>query len=208
MFKNRREAGYMLAEELAKNEIEFDVVLAIPRGGVVVGEIIATRFNKPLDVVMARKIGSPNWEEFAVGAVTPDGHILVHDRVKGMMDGDTDTVTRLAERVRRNIVEWLKVFRGTRPPLDLKEKRVLLVDDGIATGFTVKAAVDYILRSEAREVIIAVPVSSPGAYSHLIGEVKEVVALAVPQEFYAVGQYYDDFRSVEDQEVVEILKRC
>lgn len=208
MFKNRREAGYLLAKELEKRETEFDIVLAIPRGGVVVGEIIATWFNKPLDVVMARKIGSPNWEEFAVGAVTPDGHVLVHDRVKGLMDRDADTVNRLAESVRRNIVERLRLFRGARSPLDLKGKGVLLVDDGIATGFTVKAAVDYLLRIEAREVIIAVPVSSPGAYSGLRGEVKEVVVLEVPPEFYAVGQFYEDFRSVEDQEVMDILKRC
>lgn len=208
MFKNRREAGYLLAQALENQQVQFDVVLGVPRGGVVVAEEIADYFDCLLDVVMARKVASPNWEEYAVGAVTPDGEILIHDRVRQLIDTDMSVLNRLAEGVRRDINERLAFFRSQRQPVDLKGKRVLLTDDGIATGHTLKAAVRYLNRQDTAGVIIAVPVSSPSAYLDLAEVVDQMIVLEVPDNFYAVGQYYEDFHTVEDQEVIEILKRC
>jgi len=207
MFKDRREAGYLLAQALEKQEVDFDVVLGVPRGGVVVAEAVASYFDRVLDVVLARKFGSPNWEEYAVGAVAPDGEILIHERVRELINTDMVVVTRLAEKVRDDINERLDYFRSQRPPVDIKGKRVLLTDDGIATGFTLKAAVRYLNRQDTAGVIIAVPVSSRNAYLDLAEVVDQIVVLEQPDNFYAVSQFYEDFATVEDNEVVEILKR-
>lgn len=207
MFKDRREAGYLLAQALEKQEVDFDVVLGVPRGGVVVAEAVASYFDRVLDVVLARKFGSPNWEEYAVGAVAPDGEILIHERVRELINTDMVVVTCLAEKVRDDINERLDYFRSQRPPVDIKGKRVLLTDDGIATGFTLKAAVRYLNRQDTAGVIIAVPVSSRNAYLDLAEVVDQVVVLEQPDNFYAVSQFYEDFATVEDNEVVEILKR-
>ncbi|MGE5391786.1 MAG: phosphoribosyltransferase [Deltaproteobacteria bacterium] len=207
MFKDRREAGHLLAQALEKQAVDFDVVLGVPRGGVVIAEVVATYFDRALDVVLARKVGSPNWEEYAVGAVAPDGEVLIHERVHDLIDTDMAAVNRLAEKVRHDINERLNFYRSQRPPIDLKGKKVLLTDDGIATGFTLKAAVSYLNRQETAGVIIAVPVSSRNACLDLAEVVDQMVVLQQPENFYAVGQFYEDFTPVDDEEVVEILKR-
>lgn len=208
MFKNRREAGYLLAQALEKQAVDFDIVLGVPRGGVVIAEVVATYFDCAMDVVLARKVVSPNWEEYAVGAVAPDGEILIHERVRDLIDTDTAIINRMAEKVRYDINEKLSFYRSQRPPIDLKGKRVLLTDDGIATGFTLKAAVRYLKRQETSGVIIAVPVSSRNAYLDLVEVVDQMIVLEQPENFYAVGQFYQDFTPVIDEIVVEIIKRA
>jgi predicted phosphoribosyltransferase len=208
MFTNRREAGHLLAKMLEEKQIKFDLVLGIPRGGVAVAEIIASYFNCPLDVVMTKKIASPNWEEFAIGAVTPDGEILIHERVQKIINVDKDTVENLAQKVKADIASRLSRFRGPKPPLQLEGKDILLVDDGIATGFTLKAAVRYLKRQSDGRISVAVPVSSRNAYLNLLEDVDELIALLIPEEFYAVSQFYQDFTAVEDREVIAILQRC
>ncbi|NLW90079.1 MAG: phosphoribosyltransferase [Syntrophomonadaceae bacterium] len=207
MFKNRREAGYLLAQALEKQAVDFDVVLGVPRGGAVIAEAVADYFNRGMDVVLARKVSSPNWEEYAVGAVAPDGEILIHERVRDLIDTDMTAVNRLAEQVRQGINERLNYYRSQRPPIDLKDKKVLLVDDGIATGFTLKAAISYLNRQDTAGVIIAAPVSSRSAYLDLSEVVEQMIVLEKPENFYAVGQFYEDFASVDDEQVVDILKR-
>lgn len=208
MFTNRREAGHLLARTLEEKEIQFDLVLGIPRGGVAVAEVIASYFNCPLDVVMAKKIASPNWEEFAIGAVTPDGETLIHERVQKITNVDKDTVESLAQKVKADIASRLSRFRGSKPPQQLAGKNILVVDDGIATGFTLKAAIRYLKRQTEGKIIVAVPVSSKNAYLTLLEEVDQLIALVIPEEFYAVSQFYQDFTAVEDQEVITILNRC
>lgn len=208
MFKNRQEAGYILAQALEKQNVDFDIVLGVPRGGVVVAEAVAAYFDCALDVVLARKFGSPNWEEYAVGAVAPDGEILIHERVRELIDTDMAVITRLAEKVRHDINERLDFFRSQRPPIDLQGRKVLLTDDGIATGFTLKAAVRYLNRQQTAGVIIAVPVSSRSAYLDLVEVVDQMLVLEQPENFYAVSQFYEDFTTVGDEMVVEILKRA
>lgn len=208
MFKNRREAGYLLAQALEKQTVDFDVVLGVPRGGVVIADVVAAYFNCAMDVVLARKVVSPNWEEYAVGAVAPDGEILIHERVRDLIDTDTAIINRMAEKVRHDINEKLSFYRSQRPPIELKGKKVLLTDDGIATGFTLKAAVRYLKRQETSGVIIAVPVSSRSAFLDLVEVVDQMIVLEQPENFYAVGQFYQDFTPVIDEIVVEILKRA
>ncbi|HBQ25666.1 MAG TPA: phosphoribosyltransferase [Syntrophomonas sp.] len=207
MFTNRKEAGHLLARVLEDKQIEFDLVLGVPRGGVEVAEVIASYFNCPLDVVMAKKIASPSWDEFAIGAVTPDGETLISERTQKIIDIDSAIIEKLAQKVKENIDNRLKRYRGQRPPIDLQGKNILLVDDGIATGFTLKAAVKYLQRQTNGKIIVAVPVSSKNAYLNLLEEVDELITLEVPEKFYAVSQFYQDFAAVEDREVMNILKK-
>lgn len=207
MFINRREAGHLLARALEEKQIEFDLVLGIPRGGMTVAEGIATYFNCPLDVVMAKKIASPSWEEFAIGAVTPGGEVLIHERVQRFIDTDGATIESLAQKARRDIESRLKKFRGQRTGIELSGRNILLVDDGIATGFTLKAAVKYLRRQTDGKIMVAVPVSSKSAYLNLQEEVDQLIVLEIPENFYAVSQFYKDFTAVEDRDVIEILKR-
>lgn len=208
MFTNRREAGHLLARVLEEKQIKFDLVLGVPRGGVAVAEVIASYFNCPLDVVMAKKIASPSWEEFAIGAVTPDGEVLIHERVQKIVNVDKDTIDNLAQKVKDDIASRLSQFRGYKSPLKLEGKDILLVDDGIATGFTLKAAIRYLKRQSDGRIIVAVPVSSKNAYLNLLEDVEELVVLIIPEEFYAVSQFYRDFTAVEDRDVSAILQRC
>ena len=207
MFTNRKEAGHLLARVLEDKQIEFDLVLGVPRGGVEVAEVIASYFNCPLDVVMAKKIASPSWDEFAIGAVTPDGETLISERTQKIIDIDSAIIEKLAQKVKENIDNRLKRYRGQRPPIDLQGKNILLVDDGIATGFTLKAAVKYLQRQTNGKIIVAVPVSSKNAYLNLLEEVDELIPLEVPEKFYAGSQFYQDFAAVEDREVMNILKK-
>ncbi|MGR6837278.1 phosphoribosyltransferase [Syntrophomonas erecta] len=205
MFTNRIEAGYKLAQAIAQNAIEFDIVLGIPRGGVVTAGVIARQFDCDMDIVASRKIGSPNLPEFAVGAVSPDGKIFVHPRLKQNNNFDDEIVAQIAQRVQGEINRRCRMFRGNRPPVLLKDRKVLLVDDGIATGFTVLASVDYIKRKGASSIAIATPVCPQVVFENLKEQVDQIIVLHTEETFYAVSQYYDDFSPVEDEEVVTIL---
>lgn len=208
MFQDRRQAGRSLAQALKSKGIDFDLVMAVPRGGVIVGEEVASCFGKPLDVVMAKKIDDPCLPDYAIGAVTPDGEILLHEGVDNeLIARDHDEIIKLAERIKNEINSRLKEFRNYHQPLNPKDKRVLLVDDGIASGFTIKGAVSYLQRLQARQVFIAVPVCSNSAFTSLSKIVDEIICLEIPRAFYAVGQFYQDFAGVEDSEVIESLTR-
>lgn len=208
MYKNRSEAGHLLATAVQSQGWELDGVLAIPRGGTVVAAVVAETLDKPLDVVMARKMGSPNLPEYAVGAVTPDGEILVHDRLQGLLDTEHETIQRMAGTVQKEINRQLSQFRRSIEPIQLKSRNVLLVDDGIATGFTVKAAIRYLKRIGVGSIRIAVPVCSKSSYRTLQKEVDDLLALQVPEQLFAVSQFYQDFTSVEDREVIQLLQKA
>ncbi|NSW83844.1 MAG: phosphoribosyltransferase [Syntrophothermus sp.] len=206
MFRNRKEAGEQLAEFLREKEADFDLVLGIPRGGVVVAYPIAQKYGCPLDVVIARKIGSPSDPEYAIGAVTPDGEILVDENLLMFLHLDKNQFEQAAKHVHQEINWRLTAYRGGRPALSMEGKRVLLVDDGIATGFTVRAAIAYLRRQGASYIAVATPVAAPDTYSSLKRLADDVFCLHVPSVFYAVGQFYEDFSATSDQEVISLLQ--
>lgn len=194
IFKDRQSAGILLANRL-KN-IKADVVLGIPRGGVVVAKEVASILNLPLDVVITRKIGAPNQPELALGAVDPDGQVVWETE-----DLKLNTENEIKEIKRRE-----KLYRHKRLDLArlIKDKSVILVDDGIATGATVLSAIKYLKRHGAK-VILAVPVASQDAIEKIKDECEQIIILHTPEYFQAVGQFYQEFLPVSDSEVVELL---
>ncbi len=202
MFKDRRHAGRMLAEVLAHHEgAPATVVLGLPRGGVVVGAEIARRLRLPLDVIVTRKIGAPGNPEYAVAAVDADGGVLVGHA--GLMS--PHELRRAGEAERHEVLRRLLAYRGEPVSPDVRGRTVILVDDGAATGLTLLAAIQYLRRAGARSIIVAVPVASPDAAERLRAEADQAVILAAPHDFYAVGQYYEDFAQTSDAEVLIAL---
>jgi putative phosphoribosyl transferase len=205
-FQNRSQAGQVLAQELAKLELPADsIVLALPRGGVPVGFEIARSLGFPLDIAVVRKIGVPWQPELAMGAVGANGVRtldvdLIHKA--GIRD---EQVARIAAAEAHEAERRERIFRAGRPPLDLKNRTVILVDDGLATGSTMTAAVKLVRALEPRRVIVAVPVASPQACEQIQGIADECVCLATPSPFQAVGQWYEDFAQTSDAEVRELL---
>lgn len=207
MFRNRKEAGQRLADALVQRGWQFDVVLGIPRGGVVVAREVADRFGCSLDVIMARKIGSPANLEYAIGAVTPDGEVLLDDKLRQFLGLEQESIDKSAQRIKQEINQRLAMYRAGKKNEPLAGRRVVLIDDGIATGFTVKAAVQYLRRQGASYIAVAVPVASEEACLSLESTVDSLFCLEVPEVFFAVGQFYQDFRSVEDEEVIRLLRQ-
>lgn len=178
------------------------VVLGIPRGGVVVAAEVARELGAPLDVVVVRKIGAPGNPEFAVGAVDEDGRVL-----GGSSQYATEEyVAAAAERLREEIARRVELYRGGAAPVDVRGKTAIIVDDGIATGMTVLAAVESVRRRGAHRVIAAAPVAAPDAADRIAAIADEFVALEVPHGFSAVGQFYAEFAQTDDAEVVELLQ--
>jgi putative phosphoribosyl transferase len=206
MWQDRIEAGRELGDELASRgyaERDNVVVMGIPRGGVEVAAEVAKRLVAPLDVVVVRKIGSPGNPEFAAGAVDPDGHILSNASARA----SDAYLAQAGEVERQEAVRRVEEYRGGRPPADLTGKVVIVTDDGIATGLTAHAAIEYLRGRGATSVVLAVPVMSPSAVRYLSPLVDELVALEAPAGFFAVGSYYGSFPQLEDAEVKELLAR-
>lgn len=203
MFRDRTHAGTLLAEELGPEyEGRSDaVVLGIPRGGVIVAAEIARQLRLPLDVLVTSKIGAPGNPEYAVGAVDPDGAVA-----QNVYAGYTpDELERLSLPVREKIAARLERYRPGRPAVELAGDIAIVVDDGIATGLTAVAAVDYVRRHGAGKVVLATPVIAAGAAGLLRRTIDELVTLAEPELFYAVGQFYRHFEQVDDSEVLAAL---
>jgi predicted phosphoribosyltransferase len=200
-------AGDILAENLAGKNIQNAVVLGIPRGGVVVAARVAGKLGLPLDIIIPRKIGSPLNPEAAIGAVTQDGTILVNHYAASLHCVDEDKIQKLAEEQITEIKRRMIKYRGQAEYPDYRGKTIILVDDGIATGFTVMAAIRSIKKMfSPRKMILAVPVAPADTINNFKEEVDDVVCPLVPEDFYAVGQFYQDFRQVTDREVIQLLK--
>lgn len=207
IFIDRRDAGRRLAEVLASRDLADPVVLGVPRGGVVVAFEVARVLAAPLDVVIPRKIGAPTNPELAVGAVAQDGTLVLDEAMVRTVGVSEAYLRREAERQNREIERRLKLYRGTRPAVDLAGATVIVVDDGIATGATVLAALRGLRSQEPDRVVLAVPVAPPDTLERLASEADEVVCLATPEPFYAVGQFYRHFEQTSDEEVVELIER-
>ena len=202
LFRDRVEAGRLLAERLGGVvDDTADIVLAVPRGAVVIGAEIASDTGLPLDLVIVRKIGHPHNPEFAAGAVDPAGVVLANPSA-GV---GREYLDRAADDEVREIGRRMAEYRGDRPPPEFQGKDVILVDDGVATGLTALSAVRYLRSQGATSVVLAVPVISEGAAELLRGEVDGLVALEIPTVFWAVGSFYVSFPQVSDEEVRSIL---
>jgi putative phosphoribosyl transferase len=204
---NRTLAGRSLAEKLIKYEYRDDViVLALPRGGVPVAYEIATALHAPLDVLVVRKLGIPNHEEYAMGAIAQGGTRILNEDAISFYNLSSQAIQQVEDRELQELHRREKVYRGTRPWPILKGRCVILVDDGLATGATMRAAIKAVKQHEAGKIVMAVPVASAQALDELEDYVDEAVCLMVPEPFYSVGQWYMEFNQTSDSEVLQLLE--
>jgi putative phosphoribosyl transferase len=205
-FRDREEAGRLLGENLGDYADRDDViVLGLPRGGVPVAYEVASALGAPLDVFIVRKLGVPGYEELAMGAIASGGARVVNRSVLSQVPNAEDALRSVTEQELRELERRESEYRGRRGRLDLKGKTVILVDDGLATGASMRAAVKSLRQHNVAQCIVAVPVAAPDTCSDLEHEVDEIVCLSTPRDFRAVGQYYDDFSQTTDSEVRELL---
>lgn len=202
MFKDRYDAAKQLAEKLNKYKNENGVVLAVPRGGVPLGYIVAKDLGFPLEIVLSKKIGHPYNSEYAIGAATSYGAII-NENIK---DVDPNYIRNETIRLQKELEVKFKLFMGEQKPVDLENKTVIVVDDGIATGYTLLATIQSIKQSKPRKIIIAVPVAPPSSVSKFKDQVDEFICLLIPEDFQGVGQFYLDFSQVSDDEVIRLLR--
>lgn len=205
-FLDRTEAGKLLADQLRKYANRFDViVLALPRGGVPVGFEIAQALKAPLDVFLVRKLGVPGHEELAMGAIAMGNIRVLNDNVLRSLSISKEDIEAVAQEEQQELERRNKRYRPGKLPLDVKNKIVILVDDGLATGATMKAAVMAIKKMQPAKIIIAVPVAAQDAYRQFKGLVEEIVCLLTPPMFYSISQWYESFPQTSDEEVLELL---
>ncbi len=203
-FADREEAARQLAAALKPLALERPVVLGVPRGGVVLADVIARELGGTMDIVLARKIGAPGNPEYALGAVGESGEVYLQPYATRL--ADESYLKAETGRQMQVIRERRRRYRAVRPKEPLAGRDVVLVDDGIATGSTMEAAVTAVLAEKPRRLVVAVPVAPPEAVARL-AQKAEVVVLSAPADFVAVGAYYRSFPQVSDEEVIEILKR-
>jgi putative phosphoribosyl transferase len=207
IFRDREDAGRQLAAEFKNVELRDPLVLAIPRGGVATGAALARELGAEMDVVLAHKLRSPLQPELAFGAVGEDGKIYLNHRVEAAT-GVTEQYLEL-ERKRQfaEIARRKERFRAARPAASIEGRSIILTDDGIATGSTMIAAIEVVKGHKPHEVIVAVPVAPPDRLETIRGMCDRVICLYSPIAFYAVGQFYKSFETVEDEQVVELLRK-
>jgi predicted phosphoribosyltransferase len=202
MFRNRSEAGIMLASKLHKYQNEPGIVLAVPRGGIPVAYEVSKQLGFPLEIVLTKKIGHPYNKEYAIGAAS-----LYDYFVAAGEDITVDYLEHELKRIRMRLREMHEKFMGNKEPESLEGKTVIVIDDGVATGNTLLGTVEVLKKSKPHKLIIAVPVASRSAIRKLEKEVDEVVCLLVPDHFAGVGVFYEDFEQVSDEEAVTYLKK-
>ncbi len=202
MFRDRIEAGIVLAEKLKKYKNSEGIVLAVPRGGVPVAYAVARELNLPVDIVLTKKIGHPANEEYAIGAASlKDYFVLPHAGVSDQY------IQNELKKVRERLKEMYKKFMGGDEPESITGKTVIVIDDGIATGNTFLATIRILRKEDPAKIVVAAPVASASAAKKLSSEADEVVVATIPDEFYGVGQFYEDFRQVSDEEVLFYLEK-
>jgi putative phosphoribosyl transferase len=208
-FKDRMHAGKLLAKRLEAYARRPDViVLALPRGGVPIGFAVAKALEVPLDVMLVRKLGVPGHEELAMGAVASGGQLVLAPDVVQMLGIPDEIIEAAARRELAEIERREKLYRSGRPPLQLKDRVVILVDDGLATGSTMLAAIQAVRAENPARVVVAVPVGAPDTCRKLSREADEVICLRMPEPFYAVGQWYENFAQTTDEEVIRLLDQA
>jgi putative phosphoribosyl transferase len=208
-FADRREAGRILSGKLSSYAGRDDVVvLGLPRGGVPVAFEAAQALHAPLDIFLVRKLGAPGHEELAMGAIASGGVVVVNDEVVRALRISSDTVMAEVESERAELTRREAIYRNGRPPLDVRGKTVILIDDGLATGSTMRAAVTALRQKEPARIVVAVPVGAASTCAEFQSIADECVCAIAPEDFHAVGLWYDDFAQTGDDEVCDLLTRA
>jgi len=209
IFQDRPQAGRVLASSLAKYARQPDtIVLALPRGGVPVAYEIGKELELPMDVFIVRKLGVPGHEELAMGAIASGGIRYINEDVAIQLGIDDQVIDAVSRREEKEIERRERLYRGGRPPLDVKDKTVILVDDGLATGSTMLAAIAALRQRGLKRIVVAVPAAAPETCARIAGEVDETVCAMTPEPFIAVGQWYESFAQTTDDEVRDLLFRA
>lgn len=205
-FNDRQEAGELLAKELNKFKRKPNtIVVALPRGGVVIGKIIAEFLDLPMDLIVPRKIGAPSNPEFAIGAITEDGSGIFNDRDIKNLSISSDYIEEEVNKQKKEAQRRIDLYRGGRKKLNFEGKNILIVDDGIATGLTMIAAIKSAKISNPKSITVAVPVSARDSLEKIKNMADEAICLHVPDFFGAVGAFYQNFSQVEDWEVISLM---
>jgi len=208
-FRNRVEAGRLLAKRLmAYQNHPNALVLALPRGGVPVGFEVAKALQLPLDVFLVRKLGVPGHEELAMGAIASNSEPIFQANILRQLDLPISTIEQVVSRQQLELQRRENLFRADRPPLDLAGKDLIVVDDGLATGSTMLAALQAIRQQIPARIITAIPVASKDALKLISYLSDEVICLLSPEMFYSVGIWYEDFQQTEDREVIDLLQKA
>lgn len=207
-FADRHAAGQALADRLEELDLDDPVVLALPRGGVPVAYEVAERLDAPLEVVVARKLGAPGQPELGIGAVAEGGEPIFDETLVARLRLDDDAVAELVAAERAELDRRVRHYRADRPLPELAGRDVVVVDDGLATGVTARAALGALRGHGPGRLVLAVPVGAPSSVDTLRLTADEVVCLHTPRAFAAVGQWYDDFSQTDDDTVVDLLSRA
>ncbi len=208
-FKNRTEAGRSLALELASYANTPDVlVLGLPRGGVPVAYEVAKALNAPLDICLVRKLGVPGQKELAMGAIAMGNVMILNDDVVQWLKISQEAIDAVAAVEQQELERRDRAYRGNRPAPDVKNRTVILVDDGIATGSTLRAAIAALQQQQPNRIIVAVPVASPSTYIQLKAEVDKILCLTMPERLHSISLCYEDFSQTTDEEVRSLLARA
>ena len=208
-FENRQDAGRQLARKLRERNFDNPVVLALPRGGVPVAYEVANALGVPMDLLFVKKIGAPGWPEYGIGAVVDGANpqIVLTEEIVRQLRPSPDYIEAEMQRQLKEIARRRLIYLGDRQPIDLKDRTVIIVDDGIATGGTVKAALKGVRKNQPRKIILAVPVAPRDTLEELSDQCDETICLYTPTPFGAVGSFYRDFGQTGDSEVISLMSR-
>lgn len=207
-FKDRKEAGQILADRLSKYAEQNPIVLGLPRGGVPVAFEVATALHTPLDVFVVRKLGVPGQEELAMGAIASGGVRVLNKSIIHSLQISDEAIEAEVVKEQEELQRRERLYRGERPELNVHDRTVILVDDGIATGSTIKAAIAALKKQKAGRIVVAVPVAPASTIEELKAEVDEVVCVSTPEMFFAISVWYDEFPQTTDEQVRELLMKA
>jgi putative phosphoribosyl transferase len=209
LYRDRREAGRQLAAKLAAYAGRPDViVLALPRGGVPVAYEVARALGAPLDILLVRKLGLPGHEELALGAVASGGIRVLNEEVVRALRIPEEVIDQVAAEELEELERRERLYRGDRPPPDVRGRTVILIDDGLATGSTMRAAIAALRQQHPARIVVAVPVGAPETCAEFQDEADEAICALTPDPFYAVGHWYGDFTQTTDEEVRDLLEQA
>ena len=202
---DRADAGKKLAVSLSSYKNSKDaIIIALPRGGIITGQEVAKELNLPFDIIIPRKIGAPHNPELAIGAIIED-EVLLNDDLIQSMDIDKEYIEQTIEKEKRDINRKKRIWRKERPPIQWRGKTILIIDDGVATGSTMKASVRYLKKQPIKKLVVAIPVGPAETIDELKEMADEVICLQAPEMFLAVGQFYEKFTQTDDKAIVEIM---